>query len=150
MIATVAPLINYFLLPRDFSISCCDKKVINVFFCESCFSNSDILFSKMLENKFSVFKESEFWEYATKPITAWKVSKYGVIAGPYFPAFGLNTERYFVFSPNAGKYGPEITPYFGTFHAVKYCLQCWSEIPQLSRYFFEFFFYVHEIHQFLF
>ena len=25
---------------------------------------------------------------------AWKVSKYGVISGPYFPAFGLNTERY--------------------------------------------------------
>ena len=35
-------------------------------------------------------------------------------SGPHFPAFGLNTERYivnteylFVFSPNAGKYGPE-------------------------------------------
>ena len=26
--------------------------------------------------------------------TAWKVFKYGVISGPYFPAFGLNTERY--------------------------------------------------------
>ena len=29
-------------------------------------------------------------------ITAWKVSKYGVIPGPYFPVFGLNTEIYFV------------------------------------------------------
>ena len=29
-------------------------------------------------------------------LTAWKVSKYGVISGPYFLAFGLNTERYFV------------------------------------------------------
>ena len=31
-------------------------------------------------------------------------------SGPYFPAFGLNTEGYFIsplFSPNAGKYGPE-------------------------------------------
>ena len=27
-------------------------------------------------------------------ITAWKVSKYRVFSGPYFPAFGLNTERY--------------------------------------------------------
>ena len=36
---------------------------------------------------------------------AWKVSKYGVISGPYFP----------VFSPNTGKYGPEITPYLDTF-----------------------------------
>ena len=24
------------------------------------------------------------------------VSKYGVFPGPYFPAFGLNTEKYFV------------------------------------------------------
>ena len=38
-----------------------------------------------------------------------------------FPAFGLNTESYFVssvFSPNAGKYGPEITPYLEDFCAV--------------------------------
>ena len=27
--------------------------------------------------------------------TAWKVSKYGVFSDPYFPAFGLNTERCF-------------------------------------------------------
>ena len=27
-------------------------------------------------------------------ITAGKLSKYGVFSGPYFPAFGLNTERY--------------------------------------------------------
>ena len=33
--------------------------------------------------------------------TAWKVSKCGVISGPYFPVFG-----------------PEITPYLDTFHAV--------------------------------
>ena len=51
-------------------------------------------------------------------LTAWKVSKYGVISGPYFPAFGLNTERYEVFNRNAGKHGPEITPYLDTFHAV--------------------------------
>ena len=36
------------------------------------------------------------------------MSKYGVISGSYFP----------VFSPNTGKYGPEITPYLYTFHAV--------------------------------
>ena len=41
--------------------------------------------------------------------TAWKVSKYGVISGPYFPVLGLNT----------GKYGPEITPYLDPFHAVQ-------------------------------
>ena len=42
---------------------------------------------------------------------------------PYFPAFGLNTEKYSpyvlsVFSPNAGKYGPGKTPYLDTFHTV--------------------------------
>ena len=29
-------------------------------------------------------------------IIAWKVSKYGVFSGPYFPTFGLNTEVYSV------------------------------------------------------
>ena len=40
--------------------------------------------------------------------TAWEMSKYGVISGLYFTVFNLNT----------GKYGPEITPYLDTFHAV--------------------------------
>ena len=44
--------------------------------------------------------------------TAWKVSKYRVFSGPYFPTFGLNMERYF--SPNAGKYEPELS-HRGTF-----------------------------------
>ena len=39
------------------------------------------------------------------------MSKYGVISGPYFPLFGLNT----------GKYGPEVTPYLDTFHPVGFC-----------------------------
>ena len=46
------------------------------------------------------------------------MSKYEIFSGPYFPAFGLNTERYEVFSPNAGKYRPEKTPYLDTFHTV--------------------------------
>ena len=40
--------------------------------------------------------------------TAWKVPKYVVIFGSYFPVLGLNT----------GKYGPEITPYLDSFLAV--------------------------------
>ena len=43
-------------------------------------------------------------------ITACKVSKYGVISGSYFSLFSLNTR----------KYGPEITPYLDTFHAVNF------------------------------
>ena len=33
-----------------------------------------------------------------------------------------NTEYLSAFNPNAGKYGPEKTPYFVTFHAV--CIDC--------------------------
>ena len=41
-------------------------------------------------------------------ITVWKVSKYGVISGPYFPVFALNT----------GKHGPEINQYLDIFHVL--------------------------------
>ena len=40
--------------------------------------------------------------------TAWKVSKYGFLSGPYFP----------VFSSNAAKYGPEKTPHLDIFQAL--------------------------------
>ena len=43
-----------------------------------------------------------------KRSTAWKVSKYGVFSGPYFPVLGLNT----------GKHRPEKTPYLDTFHPL--------------------------------
>ena len=50
------------------------------------------------------------------------MSKYGIFSGPYFAVFGLNMEQYLsVFSPNAGKYGPEKTPYLDTFYAVNSC-----------------------------
>ena len=39
-----------------------------------------------------------------------KVSQYGVISGPYFPVFRLNT----------GKHVSEITSYLYTFHAVEH------------------------------
>ena len=58
--------------------------------------------------------------------TAWKVSKYGVFSGPYFPHsdwIRRNTPYLFVFSPNAGKCGPEKTQYLDTFHAVRIRLQ---------------------------
>ena len=90
--------------------------------------------------------------------TAWKVSKYEVFFGPYFPTFGLNTERYmrencpntefflvhifphsswirrstpylFVFSPNVGKYGPEKTPNLVTFHAVLHLKILLKDLP---------------------
>ena len=47
------------------------------------------------------------------------MSKYGVISGPYFPVLGLNT----------GKYGPGITPYLDTFHAVQ---EIKNTIPEIT------------------
>ena len=65
---------------------------------------------------------------------AWKVFKYGVISGPYFPVYGLK------FSPNTGKYGPETTPYLDTFHAVNCsatAILVWRS-KQVKEWFFNF------------
>ena len=57
---------------------------------------------------FEVTQNSHKDDSIVQSSTAWKVSKYWVFSGSYFP----------VFSPNTGKYGPEKTPYLDTFHAV--------------------------------
>ena len=62
---------------------------------------------------FFIYRELRQWLFGPnqrtkESTTAWKVSKYGVFSGPYFPVFGLNT----------GKYGPEKTPYLDTFYTV--------------------------------
>ena len=46
--------------------------------------------------------------FSSEYIYCVKSVHYGIIFGPYFPVFGLNT----------GEYGPEITPYLDTFHAM--------------------------------
>ena len=51
-----------------------------------------------------------------KESTVWKVSKYGVFSGLHFPAFGLNTERYFVFiQTECGKIWTRKNSVFGHF-----------------------------------
>ena len=46
-------------------------------------------------------KKNILERHCVKSVRIWSFS------GPCFSAFGLNTERYGAFSPNAGKYGPE-------------------------------------------
>ena len=41
-------------------------------------------------------KKTESWRKLLQEYILWNVSKYGVFSVPYFPAFGLNTERYAV------------------------------------------------------
>ena len=51
-----------------------------------------------------------------KTLTAWKVSKYGVFSGPYFPEFGLSTERHGVYlriQSECGKIRTRKTSKFG-------------------------------------
>ena len=58
---------------------------------------------------------------AMKTTTAWKVSKYWVFSGPYFPAFGLNTEKYSVslrIQFECGKIRTRKNSVFGHFHTV--------------------------------
>ena len=77
-----------------------------------------------------IFVTSSVWYiyYKILPFTAWKVSKYGVISGLYFPVLSLNT----------GNHGPELTPYLDTFHVVillsfSYYLFCIFHIPATSE-----------------
>ena len=59
--------------------------------------------------------------------TAWKVSKYRVFSGPYFPAFGLNTERYRAYfaslriQSKCRKIRTRKTTHLDNFHAVVVC-----------------------------
>ena len=46
--------------------------------------------SRATEGEKMKFRKGD--ELIDKVSTAWKVYKYGVISGPYFPAFGLNAE----------------------------------------------------------
>ena len=59
--------------------------------------------------------------------TAWKVSKYLIFSGPYFPVFGLNT----------WKYGPKITPYLDTSCSERNCVQTWFLRCRSSRKFLQ-------------
>ena len=64
----------------------------------------------------------------------WKVSKYGVLSGPYFPAFGLNTERYSVslhIQFNCGKIGTRKNSVFGHFSRSGF-FNYWDTVSNIS------------------
>ena len=59
-----------------------------------------------------------FWHLSFNICTVWKVSKYGVFSGPYFPVFGLNTEIHGVnlrIQPEYRKIRTRKNPVFGLF-----------------------------------
>ena len=79
--------------------------------CENIWNMSFPLLSPMFSSfYFILINISSFFDKARIiSFTVWKLSKYVVISGSYFP----------ILEPNTGKYLPEITPYLDTFHAVK-------------------------------
>ena len=58
---------------------------------------------KIKETKKLAFSENEY-TFLVSCHTAWKVSKYGVFSGPYFPVFRLNTETYSLNLPIQSEY----------------------------------------------
>ena len=61
---------------------------------------------------------------SVKSVSIWSFS------GPYFPAFYLNVERHSVFSPNAGKNGPEVlqirTRFMQLLRKISWKLKCFT------------------------
>ena len=53
-----------------------------------------MVLSRLSRNKTFEIMAKNYANADTNP--AWKVSKYGVFSGPYFPVFGLNTVFDFV------------------------------------------------------
>ena len=59
------------------------------------------------QNRSKEYKtNNDTWTTTSTGIYCMKSVRIGSFSGAYFPEFGLNTERYGVFSPNPGKYEP--------------------------------------------
>ena len=66
-----------------------------------------------------------------------KKSKYGLFSGPYFPAFGLNTERYSInlrIQPECRKIRPRKNSVFGHFSRSDISIRKYSAYSKLAVY----------------
>ena len=83
----------------------------------------------VLNIRITSFSLTYFMSLVPVYVTAWKVSKYGVISVPYFPAFGLNTERYEVslrIQPECGKTRTRNNSVFGLFSRSLFSGNIWK------------------------
>ena len=87
-----------------------------------------IFISQVKKYKWVAIRQSDSKTLLSLPlllITVWKVSKYGLISCPYFPVFGLNTERYEVslrIQSECGKIRTRNNSVFGRF------TQCFAHV----------------------
>ena len=63
--------------------------------------------------------QDQSWLHEKYTSTVWKVSKYGVFSGPYFPVFAQNKEIYGVNLRTQSKYRKIRTRKKSTFHGVE-------------------------------
>ena len=103
-----------------------------------------IVESKFGLNHFSHMNYDFFTGIITKidmVTTAWKLSKYGVFSGPFFPVFGLNTKRYSVsrrIQSECGKIQTRKNSVFGHCSRSKLLFIFWFRDLKLKRYLLSF------------
>ena len=88
---------------------------INLILCRTAILKN-ICFCRTPSSMVASFHSLNTNDYYILFTTAWQVPKYGVFSGPYFPAFVLNTERYFVslcIQSECGKIRTRKKPVFG-------------------------------------
>ena len=69
----------------DVSVICGKPKIYDIYV--------ERFYKNVVFHAVTGYERKHSWLRLVKETTAWKVSKYGVFSGPYFPAFGLNTEN---------------------------------------------------------
>ena len=63
-------------------------------------------------------------KYTNTELFLVRISLYGVVSGPYFPVFGLNTR----------KHEPEIIPYLDNFNVVQWGLNCFQSYVKICAH----------------
>ena len=103
----------------------CAKSIVNILNSPLCITFSQSWYRHFLTKvSFRIFQIHNF--VTLKHLIMWKVLREKcpnmecllACIFPYLDWIRRLTEYISVFSPNAGKYGPEKTPYLDTFHAV--------------------------------
>ena len=109
----------FFILRRFVEMRCCEILVnffplMTLYSLHFCCYESWVYVTFVLQAKLSDESQKKLFKCHMDHCV--KSAQIRSFSGPYFPVFLVRILS--VFSPNAGKYGPEKTPYLDTFHAV--------------------------------
>ena len=109
------------ILPSVSVLECFGEKVgsLKILYCT--WTSSQVIFKVSSRIFFFFFSSVYFSTYLQEPILREKCPNtelFLVRISPHSDWIRRDTKYLFVFSPNVGKCGPEITPHLDTFHAV--------------------------------